>query len=474
MTEYGFELSGQISKSLKVYTKANKVENGDASHAEEQLTAEYRFGDVLSLSAEIKNLQTDNGNSTLEGTLGALRVDYDINPNMEVFATGQATLHNDNGAYENNDAAIFGARYLYGDSSTASAQYTTGHRGDALELDISHRFSKDHTVYGGYTWVNNYVSDFDTAFGLKTNSGFTVGQKWNITNRVSLYNESQYNKDNADKGTTNSLGMDFYMGEGWDAGFLYQKGELDSGNGDVDRDAFSVNLGRTSNTMNWASRLEYRQDQGAEERKQWLTTNRLSFKVDESLSLASRFNYSKTRDYLSFQDGARFTEANIGFAYRPYNSTKWAFFGRYTYLYDLSTMGQEVLNGSSYDQKSQVLSFEGIYKLNEKLEFALKYAAREGEARYGRGNGNWFDSKTSFYAGQVRYDVLYKWHGLLEYRVLDVKDGGTKHGYLIGVDRDITKNFRVGVGYNFTSFSDDLTKLDYKYKGWFVNFLGTY
>ncbi|MDR0407578.1 MAG: hypothetical protein LBH45_01475, partial [Campylobacteraceae bacterium] len=59
-------------------------------------------------------------------------------------------------------------------------------------------------------------------------------------------------------------------------------------------------------------------------------------------------------------------------------------------------------------------------------------------------------------------------------RVLDVKDGGSKKGYLLGIDRDITKNLRVGAGYNFTDFSDDLTKLDYRYRGWFINFLGTY
>jgi hypothetical protein len=474
VTEYGFEFLGQITKDLKAYTKANKAQNGAVSHTQEQLTAEYRFDDIYSIGVEIQNLQTDNNSATLEGTLGALRVNYNINPNLETFVTGQVTLYDDNGAYENNDAVIFGARYLYGDSSSASAKYTTGHRGDALEVDISHRLSKDHTIYGGYAWINSYVSDFDTAFGLKTNSGFTVGQKWNLTNKVSLYNESQYIKDNADRGAANSLGMDFYIGEGWNAGFLYQKGELDSGKGDVDRDAFSVNLGKTSNEINWASKLEYRQDQGAEERKQWLTTNRLSLKVNESLSLAGRVNHSNTKDYLSSQNGAKFTELNLGFAYRPYNSTKWAFFGRYTYLYDLSTLGQNVSNGASYDQKSQVLSFESIYKLDSKWEFALKYAARIGEVRYARGEGSWFDSTTSFYAGQIRYDILYKWHGLFEYRALDVKDGGMKSGYLVGIDRDITKNFRIGIGYNFTNFSDDLTKLDYEYRGWFLNFLGTY
>jgi hypothetical protein len=473
ITEYGFEFLGQITKSLKLYTKVNKSENSKASYEQEQLTTEYRLNDVSSISAEIQNSRTDSSNSTLEGTLGALKVSYDINPNLEMFLTGQATLY-DNGEYENNDAVILGARYLYSESSSASAKYTTGHRGDALELDISQRLNKDHTIYGGYTWLNNYVSDFDTAFGVNTNSGFTIGQRWNLTNKISLYNESQYIKNSNDKGATNSLGMDFYVGEGWNIGFLYQKGELDSYRGDVDRDSLSVNLGRTSSTMNWASKFEYRQDKGTEERKQWLTTNRLSFKVDESLSFAGRVNYSNTKDYLSSQNGAKFTELNVGFAYRPYNSAKWALFGKYTYLYDLSTLGQQVLNGASYDQKSQVISFESIYKIDDKWEFALKYATRQGKARFERGNGDWFDSQTSFYAGQIRYDILYKWHGLLEYRVLDVKDGGVKNGYLVGIDRDIAKNLRVGVGYNFTNFSDDLTKLDYKYKGWFINFLGTY
>jgi hypothetical protein len=47
-------------------------------------------------------------------------------------------------------------------------------------------------------------------------------------------------------------------------------------------------------------------------------------------------------------------------------------------------------------------------------------------------------------------------------------------GWLAGIDRDITKNLRVGVGYNFTSFSDDLTKFGYKYKGFFLNVVGSY
>ena len=65
-------------------------------------------------------------------------------------------------------------------------------------------------------------------------------------------------------------------------------------------------------------------------------------------------------------------------------------------------------------------------------------------------------------------------HALAEYRRLDVTDGGARSGWMLGFDRDITGNLRLGVGYNFTEFSDDLTDFDYDHRGWFINFVGSY
>lgn len=96
------------------------------------------------------------------------------------------------------------------------------------------------------------------------------------------------------------------------------------------------------------------------------------------------------------------------------------------------------------------------------------------EVRYGRGSGPWFDSATDFAALQLRYEVVYAWHALAEYRWLDVQAGGTRQGWLVGLDRDIGKNFRIGAGYNFTEFSDDLTDFDYDHEGWFLNMVGMY
>jgi hypothetical protein len=43
---------------------------------------------------------------------------------------------------------------------------------------------------------------------------------------------------------------------------------------------------------------------------------------------------------------------------------------------------------------------------------------------------------------------------------------------LLGVYRQFGDNLRLGVGYNFTDYSYDLTDMSYRSRGWFANLLG--
>jgi outer membrane protein assembly factor BamA len=295
-----------------------------------------------------------------------------------------------------------------------------------------------------------------------------------VSNQVNLYNESQFLKDTRtdSTGVAHTFGLDFYPAPGWNLGFTVMDGELESSSGQVDRRAYSVSGGRTDPRTQWTSKLEYRKDEGAEQRTQWVTTNRLFYRVNDDWRLAARLNYADTDDDLNPAAGATLAEGNVGFAWRPHDNTRWAAFGRYTYLYDVATLGQE--GGNTYDQRSQVLSFEGISQLDERWELAGKLASRWGDYRTGRGAGSWLDSRADFAALQLRYHLIKQWEGLAEYRWLKVRDGGTRQGGLIGLDRQLGENFRVGVGYNFTDFSDDLTDLEYDHHGWFLNLAGYY
>jgi predicted porin len=61
-----------------------------------------------------------------------------------------------------------------------------------------------------------------------------------------------------------------------------------------------------------------------------------------------------------------------------------------------------------------------------------------------------------------RYHLSKRRDGLLEYRWLDVDEADdNRQGVLLGIDRHINDHLKIGVGYNFTDFSDDLTDLDY-------------
>jgi len=471
--EHGVEVLGQFTPTINVYGRYSRAERGSESLTQAQLTAEWRINDNATLTGEVRRVDEQRSGGDAVGTLAALQYKQRIGTALDVYGTAQFTVDDDDGRYADNDAFTLGAKYLFGDLSSVGAEVTTGDRGDAAQVSAEYRLSPEHTVYGSYTYSTDRT-DYDPLFNDAGNPGWTVGQRWRLSNKANLFNESQFLKAPNESGLAHTFGMDFYPAEGWNLGFTLQNAELDRDLGQVDRRAVSISGGHTNNDTQWQSKIEWRDDSGLEEREQWVTTNRLLHKVNESFRIAARFNYSDTDDELDASAGAKFIEGNLGFAWRPWNSTKYALLGKYTYLYDVSALQQTGDNVAFYDQRSNVLSLEGVYNPNTAWEFAAKLMQREGEVRLGRLSGEWADSEATFAAGQIRYEFADVWHSLLEYRWLGVEDGGDKQGFLIGVDRDIGRNFRIGAGYNFTQFSDDLTNFDYDHKGWFLNVVGKY
>lgn len=474
--EYGAEGQAQVTPEINLYGRYSMAERGAESLEQAQITAEWQFAPNSSITGELRHLDEQRLIGSGTGTLAALRYTQRVLPTLDLYGGGQVAFDR-SGTYEDNDALIAGAKFRFGDLSTIGAEVSTGDRGDAAQINAEYRISPDHTIYGAYTYSTDRT-DYDPLFNRRTNNGWTLGQRWRLSNKVSLFNESQWLKTPSGTGINHTYGMDFYPGEGWNLGFTLQKGDLEriAGNvlEEVRRHGVSVSGGFTNADTQWQSKIEWREDRGAEQRTQWVTTNRVSHKVSDSLRLAARFNFSDTDDRINPQADAKFVEGNVGFALRPWNSTRWALLGKYTYLYDVSSLAQVGDNIAFYDQKSQILSLEGIYNPSHNWEFAGKAMRRWGSVRLGRLTGEWADSGATFVAGQVRYGLRDKWHALGEYRVLDVDNGGTRHGALVAIERDLSQNFRVGVGYSFTEFNDDLTDFDNDHKGFFINLTGRY
>ena len=87
---------------------------------------------------------------------------------------------------------------------------------------------------------------------------------------------------------------------------------------------------------------------------------------------------------------------------------------------------------------------------------------------------NFFDNAAQLAAMRVDRRFRKNWEGMAELRMLDLPDiRQRRRGALAAIYRRMGQNLKVGVGYNFTDFSDNLTDLRYNHKGIFLNLIGT-
>jgi hypothetical protein len=91
-----------------------------------------------------------------------------------------------------------------------------------------------------------------------------------------------------------------------------------------------------------------------------------------------------------------------------------------------------------------------------------------------RADPEFFDNSAQLFI--LRNDLRFRrfWEASVEARLLDLSDlDERKLGALIGISRYFGEHFKVGVGYNFTDFSEDLTDLSYDDHGLFLNLVGS-
>lgn len=472
-TEYGAEFIGNLSERFDLFGRVSRAERGTARLDDAQLTGNWEISLRDRLALELRRVREQAAGIDQQALLAALRYQRRIGTSLDVYGVGQVST-DESGGYDDNNRATLGAKYLFGTRSNVGAEVSGGSRGQAAQLNAEIGLSDDHSVYGAYTYsTDTTASRVASEFDRSLRNGWTLGQRWRLSNQLNVYNESQsLRSPNGDEGLSHTLGMDLYPADGWNLGFTVMDGELSASTGRVERRAYSLSAGRLSAATQWSSKVEFRRDSGAEMREQWVTTHRLLVRVNEDWRIAARVNYADTEDRMNPVLGARLVESNLGFAWRPHDDTRRALFGKYTVLLDRASAAQE--GGAQYDQRSQIASLEGVFAVGDRWSLAPKLATRWGEYRLGRGTGAWLDSRADFMALQLRYHLPGAWDALAEVRQLDARLGGTRRGGLVGVDKQIGANFKIGAGYNFTDFSDDLTDLEYDHRGFFLNLAGFY
>ncbi|RFA26281.1 flagellar motor protein MotB [Alkalilimnicola ehrlichii] len=486
--KYGGSLVMPLTDNLSTTVKTDHtVQRGGLDTAAAEVNLDYaldahwtlgtgmRYDSRKDKSPEVPLTQRE-GNRTD----AVVRATYDTRARWMSFGYVQETV-NTTGNRESNARVGGGGAYRLTDRFTLNAEASTGDLGEAGRLGAEFLYSDRTTFYANYGLENERTDN-----GLRARRGnLASGFRTHYSDTASVYVEERYTHGDVPTGLTHSAGVDLAPADRWTFGISGDYGTLRDNNtsAEIQRRAVGVRVGYGFETVKLSSAVEYREDKlesedlSVSERSSWLLKNRLRYQLNPDWRFLGKFDYAYSESSQgAFYDG-RYTEAVAGYAYRPVHHDRLNALFKYTYFYNLPSSGQVTGGGTtaSFVQKSHIVALDALYDLTPRWSVGGKYAYRHGQLAMDRDDPEFFSSRAHLYIARADWRFVRHWSGLMEARLLDLPDAGdSRSGALVAVYRHFGDNFRLGAGYNFAEFSDDLTNLDYDHQGFFINMVGAF
>ncbi|OCG33072.1 hypothetical protein A9G33_01430 [Gilliamella sp. Choc3-5] len=489
LEEWGGELRYDFEQDKHGLLLSYSQEKDKANYVEKLTRAQYytALGDVYTAAFELQHRNDHNyGEDATHEALIAAKLERSFFDGRDKgYIIQQLTVAKSGDVADDNRTTI-GYNSQITDSINIGAEIFASNRGAGGGIQAGWDVNEQTNLY---TKVLNDV-DSTSGRGITT----VVGGRTKATSELELYSERQFKTSKIDHTTSDVYGVSYKPTEAQFIEGSYSVGRVNnrnrdrtslSGHDETRRDVYAAGYGYKNDWFQIRNRLEYRIDEGSERIRQWVTTNRAKTIVSENLSWLAQFDFAKTFGNKDTSNDvvSNYTESMIGFAYRPKLINNLNLFGKLTYVYGLDPDDQLIANSTSssgkrytsslYDQKSWVWSLEGVYEWNANWETAFKAAHRQGHLRY-KNESNWYSSGASLYALRLNYKTG-DWEYQVEGRTLrtDLADDH-KDGFVTSIYRNIGDNIKMGVGYNFTDYNDNLTHLNYRSHGWFVNVVGSF
>ena len=417
-----------------------------------------------------------------ERTDAVVQVGYDSKSNWNIYTFMQDTI-SVTGTREENARSGVGGTVQVSEKLQIDAEVSNGDLGAGGRFGSNYRYSDSTSMYLNYTLENERADNgLNTARGSQGN--LIAGVKSRLSDSTSVFLEERYQRSNTMMGLTHSTGISLALREKWSLGFNTDIGTLhDTYTGaETDRVAAGLQLGFSSEDLQLVSGIEFRNDDveqldlSRNERETWLFRNSLKYQMGPSGRIIGNLNHSESESSLgTFYDGG-YTEAVAGYAYRPVNNDRLNAMVKYTYFYNVPTTDQLTLQNiaAEFIQKSHIAAVDVTYDLSSRMTIGGKYAYRLGQMSLDRENPVFFENNANLYVIRGDYKFRDNWEFMAEARMLDMPDlNESRSGFLTTVSRYFGDHLKVGVGYNFTDFSEDLTDLSYDHQGVFLNVTGS-
>ncbi|MGI9236437.1 MAG: OmpA family protein, partial [Woeseiaceae bacterium] len=411
-----------------------------------------------------------------------LQFGYDSKSTWNAYSFVQDTMSITGDRQENARAGI-GGSYRMSERLRVDAEISNGDLGEGGRIGTNYLHSDRTSLYLNYA-LENERTDNGLRSGRGSEGNLVAGVKSRIADSTSVFLEERYQHNDTMTGLTHGTGISFAPTEKWNLGINTDIGTLqDSQTGaETDRVAGGVQIGFGFDKLQLSSGIEYRNDDVEQfdlssiDRTTWLFRNSFKYQVNPASRLLGKLNRSESESSQgTFYDGG-FTEAVLGYAYRPIMNDRLNALTKYTYFYNVPTTGQATLQNiaAEFIQKSHIASVDVTYDISERISVGGKYAHRLGKVSLDRESPEFFDNNASLYVVRSDYRFRKNWEFLLEGRLLNMTDlDERRSGALAAVSRYFGDHLKGGVGYNFTDFSSDLTDLSYDHHGFFINITGS-
>jgi flagellar motor protein MotB len=411
-----------------------------------------------------------------------LQVGFDSGTTWNTYGFIQDTVSVTGDRQENARTGL-GGSYRVTDRLRLDAEVSDGDLGTGGRLGTNYLHSDRTSMYLNYA-LENERTDNGLRSGRGSEGNLVAGVKSRIADSTSVFLEERYQRGTTMTGLTHATGISFAPTEKWNLGINTDIGTLqDRQTGaETERLAGAVQIGFGTHAMQFSTGVEYRSDDAEQpdlsrsERTTWLFRNSFKYQLNPGARLLGKLNHSTSESSLgTFYDGG-FTEAVLGYAYRPIHHDRLNTLVKYTYFYNVPTSDQVSLQNiaAEFIQKSHIAAIDVTYDVTQQFTIGGKYAYRLGQVSLDRENPEFYDNNAALYVVRGDYRFRENWEFLLEARMLHMPDlNESRAGALATVSRYLGDHLKLGLGYNFTDFSEDLTDLSYQHHGMFLSVTGS-
>jgi hypothetical protein len=445
-TEVGAELSGDITQQLS-YTLG--VEYLD------EITA------------------TTNGNRTDV----AGRLAYEAREGLTYSIFGQNAVEAD-GLDAFNRVGL-GASLTADNGWTLDAEISDGTGGFGARALASWSDQTGNSTYFGYELDAGRAIDAGVA-SADNGGKYVLGGRRQLNTDVVAVAENTYDIFGSARSLTSMYGVEYTRSDFLTYSAALEVGQVaDDVNGNFDRQALSFGVRFDNEDLTGRARIEYRQERASDGSTRddldaiFLTAD-ARYQIDDARRLLFSLDAAETTTVESSLLNGTLVDAQIGYALRPVKNERLNVLASYRYLYDM--FGQEIdgVAGTGPVQESHVADLQVSYDLNREWTLGAKLGGRATDSA---ADGATPLASNNAWLGVVnaRYNVVHNWDALIEARHFDAIDAeASETGALAAVYRHFGDNAKVGIGYNFSSFSDDLTDLTQDDQGLFVNLVAKF